>query len=223
MAGDGNDRRPGNARSEDSFLARWSRRKHQAEQGIPVEENDPAGEPEETTAGDADSTAAAETLGAGSPDAEAEPGDAELPHPDTLEPNSDFSVYLTRRVSSAFRRAAMRRLFSSSEFNVRDGLDDYDEDYTQFKSLGDTVTAHMRHHAERLREREREKAERATEAERERAAGHDDPTTTGNADTAAPEEGQQAATTGNPTAAEDAPDDSRTARTPDNRDTDDTT
>jgi hypothetical protein len=220
MASDGNNERPGTGRREDSFLARWSRRKHEAEHGAPPETNEPPGAPEEPDTQPRGSEVHAEDTGAAG--AEPEPTDADLPHPDTLDRDSDFSVYLTRRVSSAFRRAAMRRLFSSPEFNVRDGLDDYDEDYTQFKSLGDTVTAHMRHHAERLREREREKAERENEAERARTARQDEPTPEPDHDTDG-DENEQATTTDNPTAAGHAPADTRTARTPDNRDTDDTT
>ncbi len=42
-------------------------------------------------------------------------------------------------------------------FNIRDGLDDYDEDFTFFEPLGDTITADMRHQMEREKEKERQR------------------------------------------------------------------
>ncbi len=227
MPSDGNNGRRGTTRREDSFLARWSRRKHEAEQVTPVEETEPVEAPVDTEAQAPDPDTGTADEEAGTTVQETDPEDADLPHPDTLDRNSDFSAYLTKRVSSTFRRAAMRRLFSSPEFNVRDGLDDYDEDYTQFQSLGNTVTAHMRHHAERLRQRDQDKAEQAerdAEAERERTAeqGEHEHAAERDAD-GAPATGEQAATADDPTPAEDTPDPKATARTATNQDTDDTT
>ncbi len=231
MPSDGNNRRSGDTAREDSFLARWSRRKHEAEHGGLVEETEAATASVDT---DTDAPATDDTVEAtpSTPARDAEPSDTaaapDLPHPDTLEPNSDFSAYLTKRVSSAFRRAAMRRLFSSPAFNVRDGLDDYDEDYTQFQSLGNTVTAHMRHHTERLRQREQDKteqAERNVEAERAHRGEQGEPEHTASHDTdaTAGRDAQQAATLDEPTPADDAPEPTGTTRTATNRDTDDTT
>jgi hypothetical protein len=39
----------------------------------------------------------------------------------------------------------LRKLFHSPKFNVRDGLDDYDLDFTNPEPLGDIITAEMRH------------------------------------------------------------------------------
>ena len=44
----------------------------------------------------------------------------------------------------------------SAVFNVRDGLDDYDEDFTSFEALGDIVTSDMKHQAEMEAERARQ-------------------------------------------------------------------
>ena len=44
---------------------------------------------------------------------------------------------------------ALRKLFHLPQFNFRDGLDDYAEDYTNFEPLGDIITADMRHRMER--------------------------------------------------------------------------
>ncbi|MGM0856470.1 MAG: DUF3306 domain-containing protein [Pseudomonadota bacterium] len=57
--------------------------------------------------------------------------DDTLPDPDTLDAGSDFSGYMVPGVSAALRRRALKRLWSTGNYNVRDGLDDYDLDYTQ--------------------------------------------------------------------------------------------
>jgi len=57
--------------------------------------------------------------------------DDTLPDPDTLAAGSDFSGYMVPGVSSALRRRALKRLWSTGNYNVRDWLDDYDLDYTQ--------------------------------------------------------------------------------------------
>ena len=44
----------------------------------------------------------------------------------------------------------MRKLFHLPQFNLVDGLNDYDEDYTRFESLGGVVT----HEMKRLMQRE---------------------------------------------------------------------
>ncbi len=86
--------------------------------------------------------------------------DADMPPLDSLTAESDFSQFLAEGVSDALRRAALRKLFHLPEFGVLDGLNDYDEDYTQFEKLGDVVTYHQR------RMQAREAAEKAA-AERE--------------------------------------------------------
>jgi hypothetical protein len=74
--------------------------------------------------------------------------DADMPPIDSLTEDSDYSGFLSPEVSEELRKQALRRLFLGSGFNVCDGLDDYDEDYTSFAKLGDIVTADMRHQME---------------------------------------------------------------------------
>ncbi len=69
----------------------------------------------------------------------------ELPSLDSLDENSDYSAFMQIDVDKEIRKLALRKLFSSPAFNIRDGLDDYDEDYTQFVALGDTKTADLAH------------------------------------------------------------------------------
>ncbi len=88
--------------------------------------------------------------------------DADMPPVESLTAESDFTQFLAEGVSDALRRAALRKLFQLPEFGVLDGLNEYDEDYTQFEKLGDMVTYHQR------RMWAREEAEKAA-AERDAA------------------------------------------------------
>jgi len=73
---------------------------------------------------------------------------------ETLDATSDYSPFLSEGVSSELKKAALKKLFFSGKFAARDGLDDYDDDFTYFEPLGDTVTSDMKYHARR-KERER--------------------------------------------------------------------
>ena len=116
------------APEDESFVGRWSRRKHAArENQVTVPETDvPSPAIENTPL----------------------PADADLPSIESLNENSDYRGFLSPRVSEALRKQALRKLFSSPGFNFRDGLDDYDELYTEFEKLGDIITADMRHQME---------------------------------------------------------------------------
>lgn len=145
---------------DEPFVRRWSRRKHAAREG---EDQAPGEGPDsaraEPPAGEGATPAAeAPERGATSTAAHEEdlPTDADMPPIESLDADSDYSGFLSPRVSETLRRMALRKLFGLSAFNVRDGLDDYDFDYTHFDPLGATVTADMKHHAERRRARQAE-------------------------------------------------------------------
>jgi hypothetical protein len=125
-----------------SFLARWSERKQRAREG-------PA------QAADAAPTAAplAETSAAEPEAPERLLTDADMPPLESLDANSDYSVFLSPGVSESLRKKALARLFHSPHLNITDGLDDYAEDYTSFAALGDLVTADVRHRLEQSAER----------------------------------------------------------------------
>ncbi|NIQ95758.1 MAG: hypothetical protein GWN87_17280, partial [Desulfuromonadales bacterium] len=57
-------------------------------------------------------------------------------------------------------------------FNIRDGLDDYDEDFRTFASLGDIVTADMKHQQELAEARAREQAQARPGAEEVEPVSH---------------------------------------------------
>ncbi len=149
-------RRPAGERDEEGFIGRWSRRKRAAERGEP---------PEASADGrDAD---AAEDGAAQEPRPAHDPvlTDADMPDIDTIGDASSVAEFFSPGVSEGLRRKALRKLFHSPKFNVRDGLDDFDDDYTHFEKLGDIVTADMKHRAELEAERLRERAMAAIDEE----------------------------------------------------------
>ncbi len=108
---------------DDDFLSRWSRRKRGElpEQVAPPE---PSGDEP------ADEEAPSE-----------EEGDPEviarLPDIAGMDDTSDFSVFLKAGVPEALRRRALRKLWRVNPVLANlDGLNDYDEDYTQMTALG---------------------------------------------------------------------------------------
>ena len=147
--------------SKESVLSRWSRRKLEADQLAPaLEESVPPG----AEAGLA--MPAVEEV-----DAVEKPvlTDADMPDVESLNEDSDFSGFMSSGVSDELRNLALRKLFKAPVFNIRDGLDEYDEDYTYFEKLGDIVTCDMKHQIEMQEQKLREA--QAAEAE---AAEHDE-------------------------------------------------
>ncbi len=84
--------------------------------------------------------------------------DEDMPAITTLTAKSDLSDFFNKGVSADLRRAALRYVFQLPVYNERDGLNDYDDDFTQFEPLGDTITSDMKWHKER-KERELQEAE----------------------------------------------------------------
>jgi len=147
--------------SKESVLSRWSRRKLEADQLAPALE--------ESVAPDAEANLtmpATEEV-----DAVDKPvlTDADMPDIESLNEDSDFSGFMSAGVSDKLRNLALRKLFKAPVFNIRDGLDEYDEDYTYFEKLGDIVTCDMKHQIEmqeqKLREAQAAEAEAAEQEE----------------------------------------------------------
>lgn len=128
MSGADNSNEP-DSRPDDVFLERWSRRKTAARNS-------------DTATGDAPAA-----LANGQPE-EAEPlpelTDDDMPPIESLDRDSDYSVFMSPGVSDHLRTRALRKLFHMPDFNITDGLNDYDEDYTQFAGLGGVVTHEMK-------------------------------------------------------------------------------
>jgi hypothetical protein len=125
----------------DGFLARWSRRKAQAER---VAANLPNTRPETVRAevskpGERDPNAAFDTAGRSEPQGERGsltelPGDDVPPSPSLedvaeLSRGSDFRRFVAPDVAPEVKNAALKKLFTDPHFNVMDGLDTYIDDY----------------------------------------------------------------------------------------------
>jgi len=140
--------------AEEPFLRRWSRLKADSA-SRPADADVPAPLPDEA----ADPASAAAQ--AGSEGEPLPPGDEDMPPIESLNEDSDFSGFMSPRVSAALRKQALRKLFRSPRFNVISQMDDYIDDYRNFPALGDIVTSDMKHAAARFLEKQLREAEAA--------------------------------------------------------------
>jgi hypothetical protein len=117
-------------KAEDSFVARWSRRKLRARADAPaatVEKSrlvQPA--PEAPVSDASGATSAAPVTNALQVTAQ-----VDLPAVESLTPDSDFSPFMKPEVDARLRNQALKTLFRDPGFNVMDGLDIYIDDYTR--------------------------------------------------------------------------------------------
>lgn len=121
--------------SPGDFLVRWSRRK--------TDTRDQAARPDDP---DADVALSPEAEAAAPPARRQEPEltDADMPPVETLNADSDYAPFMSPGVSDGLRQKALRILFNQPACNITDGLNDYDDDYTKFASLGGVVTHEMK-------------------------------------------------------------------------------
>ena len=166
----------GNVLDAEGPLRRWARRKREVAREKKAED-EARRRGESPDPSDAAHGGGASTVGAPEPAVAEEEilTDADMPPLDSLDDDSDYSGFLSSGVSEELRRRALRKLFSSAVFNIPDGLDDYDDDFTTFAALGDIVTADMRHQAEMEAERARQaRAESEAAATTEEESGEAD-------------------------------------------------
>ncbi|MFV8461586.1 DUF3306 domain-containing protein [Vibrio campbellii] len=149
-----------------NFFSRWSQRKLDESTDKALEAEQPVEETSVTSSEPASQTlSSAEELAPNDPTS-IEPTDALEESAETKESASEtteelsMAQLLVSEASESVKKAALRKLFLSEEFNVRDGLDDYDDDYSNLKSLSEGV-------AESLRDWVKEKAEEETPSEQE--------------------------------------------------------
>ena len=115
---------------KDHFLARWSRRKLNAEK---TESGPKAG-------------VAAAAPAAGAPTGIAPQTAAPLPSVDTLQGLvSDYTEFLNPQVDENLRRAALKKLFQDPHFNVMDGLDTYIDDYSKPDPIPEAMLRTLEH------------------------------------------------------------------------------
>jgi hypothetical protein len=154
---------------QEGLLTRWSRRKSQTREdnaredellegkpNIPIDETNQKAKLQESVA------ETSEVL-----------TDADMPDIESLHEDSDFSLFMSPGVSDKLRNLALRKMFSAPVFNLRDGLDEYDEDYTSFEPLGDVITSDMKHQLELEAQKQLEQAEQKILHEEEQQANTD--------------------------------------------------
>ena len=154
----------------EGFAARWSRRKLEQDSGVAH-----GGDGEAEARAELQESRELEKLQQRKKKLEERDAltDADMPDLSTLDEHSDYSQFMSVNVSEGLRKLALRKLFQGADYNVRDGLDEYDGDYTFFEKLDPgTVTADMRHRMEL--EEERRKLEKDEETLEESTAGQGD-------------------------------------------------
>jgi hypothetical protein len=128
------------ADNDDGFLARWSRRKAQVQQGVPVAPEAPVDVPAALPPAP---VARAEPVDAAAPASEPPPAAAPAPTLDdvaALTKDSDFKRFVAPDVDPGVKNAAMKKLFASDpHFNVMDGLDVYIDDYNKFEPVPESI------------------------------------------------------------------------------------
>jgi hypothetical protein len=132
---------------QEGRLSRWSRRKQQTAEETRKE--DLTLRRTEQNRLEADFPETVVELAAQEPeDREPVLTDADMPAIESLKEDSNFSQFMSSGVSDELRNLALKKMFKAPFFNIRDGLDEYDEDFTTFEKLGDIVTCDMRHQME---------------------------------------------------------------------------
>ncbi|MBO46675.1 MAG: hypothetical protein CMJ96_07240 [Planctomycetes bacterium] len=119
----------GGDNADESFASRWSRRKTALRDGEDVTpEQAPAENPVAVSQEQAD-------------DGRDLPIPDDLPDIDSLEKDSDYSLFMRDSTPEYLKRLALRKLWSSDPtFAVLDGLNDYDEDFSKIGMIVEEVT-----------------------------------------------------------------------------------
>jgi hypothetical protein len=113
------------------FLSRWSRRKVQVRDGVPVPDTGQPAPPGQTDAVAPPPVTSAE-LPIAPPDPVPAPARAPLPtlaDVAELSRDSDYTRFVAPGVDTDIKNAALKKLFGNPHFNVMDGLDTYIDDY----------------------------------------------------------------------------------------------
>lgn len=145
--------------NDETFFSRWSRRKAEqpskviAESGTETDtqsERQPIAQPEQALAPISDEITSEISAQANNSDSNSDNGepipltDDDMPAIESLSEESDYSQFLSSGVSDELRNLALRKLFNLPQFNIVDGLNDYDEDFSKMPALSQEVVARMR-------------------------------------------------------------------------------
>ena len=135
--------------SDNNFLSRWSRLKKQQSSASVADESPEEPNQEALTQHPESATDEIPTSANDSGDLHdnSEPApltDEDMPEIDSLGEESDYSPFLSPGVSDELRTLALRKLFKLPQFNIVDGLNDYDDDFSKMPALSQAVASKMR-------------------------------------------------------------------------------
>ena len=116
------------------FLGRWSRRKAEVREGKPVVDPEPAS---------ARVTTPVHLRNDPAPDPQTQTPAPTLDDVQSLTPESDYTPFMARGVTSDVKNAAMKKLFTDPHFNVMDRMDVYIDDYGQPDPIPLAMLRHM--------------------------------------------------------------------------------
>lgn len=147
-----------------SFLSRWAQRKAEQQNNAETAETEPTTiEPNETAMPSIDEPEAPVLT------------DEDMPDVETLNETSDFSQFFSSGVSEDLRNLALQKLFRLPEFNLRDGLNDYDDDFSKMPELAEAVASKLRNWVEEQKEDFKEQlADEGSEAPEKESATETD-------------------------------------------------
>lgn len=129
----------------EAFLSRWAKRKQEHQQDLTPKHQETETLPSETPrAPDEQET---EYQQAESQEAAVELSDEDMPDVETINAQSDVSMFFSKGVSPALKQQALRKLFHQPEFNFRCPLDEYAEDYSQMPKMTSETAARLKHWA----------------------------------------------------------------------------
>ncbi len=124
-----------NTLENESFASRWSRRKKEVTREEEELEDVATLDKKEQIPSEEDRLEKLNAL-----------TDEDMPDVETLGEDSDYAGFMSINVSEELRKLALQKLFHGKSYNIRDGLDEYDGDYTSFEKLDPSViTADMKH------------------------------------------------------------------------------
>lgn len=128
-----------------SFLSRWAQRKAEQQN---IDETDPQNAERHLETSTSEATTGVTTDTTTEEQEAAVLTDEDMPDVETLNESSDFSQFFSAGVSDELRDIALQKLFRLPEFNLRDGLNDYDEDFSKMPELAEAVASKLRNWVE---------------------------------------------------------------------------
>ncbi len=142
---------------EHGFFGRWSQRKASVRQGgVEPEEPETIVQPEEASVPEEAPADPPQRIDPRTGKPYDELTDEDMPPLETIDQDSDVSMFMAKNISPTLRRQALRRMFHTAKFNKISLCAEYAGDYRNWEPMGDVVP----HDWKRAIAREAERAQR---------------------------------------------------------------